>query len=172
VRAHVGALQWYGTCGTPLQHSHQDLLDSDLSGDNVKISVRRRRKQLQLRDDHHPQQNHGLLSVPPPVRIGRGLQSVCQSSKVEFQRGIRSLALSIASSPSEGESSARSDEKSGAADVASRGWQIHEEDDSDWRSHAAAIARSIQLIKARLQVGIKSLTASFRVLGLGWEKSF
>jgi peptide chain release factor 2 len=81
------------------------------------------------------------------------------------------LALSIASSPSEGESSARSDEKSGAADVASRGWQIHEEDDSDWRSHAAAIARSIQLIKARLQVGIKSLTAGFGVLGLGWEKS-
>lgn len=133
-----------------MQHNHQDLLDSDLRGDNVKIRVRRR-KQLQLRDDHHPQQNHGLLSVPPSVRIGRGLQSVCQSSKVEFQRGIRSLALSIASSPSEGESSGRSDEKSGAADVASRGWQIHEEDDSDWRSHAAAIARSIQLIKARLQ---------------------
>lgn len=151
MRAHVAALQWFGTCGTQLQHNHQDLLDSDLSGDNVKINVRRRWKQLQLRDDHRPQQNHGLLSVPPSVRIGRGLQSVCQSSKVEFQRGIRSLALSIASSPSEGESSGRSDEKSGAADVASRGWQIHEEDDSDWRSHAAAIARSIQLIKARLQ---------------------
>ena len=31
-------------------------------------------------------------------------------------------------------------------------WSIHEEDESDWKSHAAAIAQSIHLIKKRLQI--------------------
>ncbi|KAJ7567732.1 hypothetical protein O6H91_01G004300 [Diphasiastrum complanatum] len=43
------------------------------------------------------------------------------------------------------------EEKDGAAAVAARGWQIAEESVSDWRGHAAAIARSLQLIKARLR---------------------
>ena len=43
-------------------------------------------------------------------------------------------------------------ERGGAAEVSARGWQISSESDSDWRSHAAAVARSVDLIKARLQV--------------------
>lgn len=42
--------------------------------------------------------------------------------------------------------------RGGAAEVTSRRWQICEESESDWRSHAAAIARSVDLIKARSQV--------------------
>eukprot|EP00250_Pteridium_aquilinum_P017085 c23445_g1_i1 orf=1428-2267(-) len=38
-----------------------------------------------------------------------------------------------------------------ADDIAARGWQINEESESDWRSHAAAIARSLQLIKGRMR---------------------
>lgn len=53
-------------------------------------------------------------------------------------------------------SKARQDEdgipRGGAAEVAARGWQISAESESDWRSHAAAVARSVDLIKARLQV--------------------
>ncbi|CAN6467906.1 unnamed protein product [Victoria cruziana] len=36
-------------------------------------------------------------------------------------------------------------------DIIARGWPILDEDESDWRSHAAAIAQSIQLMKKRLQ---------------------
>lgn len=36
--------------------------------------------------------------------------------------------------------------------IASKGWTILDEGESDWRSHAAAIAQSVQLIKKRLQV--------------------
>ena len=43
---------------------------------------------------------------------------------------------------------------SGASQIASRGWQITSEVDSDWRSHAAAVARSVDLIKSRLQVRV------------------
>ncbi|XP_078160275.1 peptide chain release factor 2 isoform X2 [Carex rostrata] len=35
--------------------------------------------------------------------------------------------------------------------IASKGWTILDEGESDWRSHAAAIAQSVQLIKKRLQ---------------------
>lgn len=45
-----------------------------------------------------------------------------------------------------------SNNRFGAAEVAARGWQITEESESDWRGHAAAIARSIQLIKTRMEV--------------------
>lgn len=38
--------------------------------------------------------------------------------------------------------------------IASKGWPILDESESDWRSHAAAIAQSVQLIKKRLQVEI------------------
>ena len=44
------------------------------------------------------------------------------------------------------------EERGGAAEVAARGWHISPESESDWRSHAAAVARSVDLIKARLQV--------------------
>jgi hypothetical protein len=43
-------------------------------------------------------------------------------------------------------------DSSGAAEVAARGWQITDETESDWRGHAAAIARSIQLMKTRMVV--------------------
>ncbi|XP_031499032.1 peptide chain release factor PrfB2, chloroplastic [Nymphaea colorata] len=36
-------------------------------------------------------------------------------------------------------------------DIVARGWPILDENESDWRSHAAAIAQSIQLMKKRLQ---------------------
>ncbi|KAG6556544.1 hypothetical protein Mapa_001483 [Marchantia paleacea] len=39
----------------------------------------------------------------------------------------------------------------GVDDVVARGWHISDETESDWRSHAAAIARSIQLIRTRMQ---------------------
>ncbi|KAG0565322.1 hypothetical protein M758_8G176700 [Ceratodon purpureus] len=42
-------------------------------------------------------------------------------------------------------------ERGGAAEVTARGWHISAESESDWRSHAAAVARSVDLIKARLQ---------------------
>ncbi|WOL15992.1 peptide chain release factor PrfB2, chloroplastic isoform X1 [Canna indica] len=35
--------------------------------------------------------------------------------------------------------------------IAAKGWPILDESESDWRSHAAAIAQSVQLIKKRLQ---------------------
>eukprot|EP01018_Ginkgo_biloba_P008750 Gb_09148 [translate_table: standard] len=38
-----------------------------------------------------------------------------------------------------------------AEDIVARGWQILEESESDWRSHAAVVAQSILLIKRRLQ---------------------
>ncbi|MCO5577902.1 hypothetical protein L7F22_031737 [Adiantum nelumboides] len=38
-----------------------------------------------------------------------------------------------------------------ADNIAARGWQIHEDSESDWRSHAAAVARSLQLIKCRMR---------------------
>lgn len=38
-----------------------------------------------------------------------------------------------------------------AEDIVARGWQITDESESDWRSHAAAIARSLQLIKGRMR---------------------
>lgn len=36
--------------------------------------------------------------------------------------------------------------------IVAKGWTILDEAESDWRSHAAATAQSIQLIKKRLQV--------------------
>lgn len=38
-----------------------------------------------------------------------------------------------------------------ADDIANRGWHMLDESESDWRSHAAVIAQSIQLIKKRMQ---------------------
>ncbi|KAI5078240.1 hypothetical protein GOP47_0005911 [Adiantum capillus-veneris] len=35
--------------------------------------------------------------------------------------------------------------------IAARGWQINEDSESDWRSHAASAARSLQLIKCRMR---------------------
>ena len=39
-----------------------------------------------------------------------------------------------------------------AHEITSRGWHISEDIDGDWRSNAAAIARSLQLIKGRMKV--------------------
>jgi peptide chain release factor 2 len=36
--------------------------------------------------------------------------------------------------------------------IADKGWTILAEAESDWRSHAAAVAQSIKLIKKRLKV--------------------
>jgi peptide chain release factor 2 len=36
--------------------------------------------------------------------------------------------------------------------IADKGWTILAESESDWRSHAAAVAQSIKLIKKRLKV--------------------
>jgi peptide chain release factor 2 len=36
--------------------------------------------------------------------------------------------------------------------IADKGWTILPEADSDWRSHAAAVAQSVKLIKKRLKV--------------------
>jgi peptide chain release factor 2 len=36
--------------------------------------------------------------------------------------------------------------------IAGKGWTILPEAESDWRSHAAAVAQSIKLIKKRLKV--------------------
>ncbi|CAM6106204.1 unnamed protein product [Calypogeia fissa] len=44
-----------------------------------------------------------------------------------------------------------SNDSFGAAEIAARGWQITEESESDWRGHAAAVARSIQLVKTRME---------------------
>ncbi|XP_078160276.1 peptide chain release factor 2 isoform X3 [Carex rostrata] len=41
--------------------------------------------------------------------------------------------------------------------IASKGWTILDEGESDWRSHAAAIAQSVQLIKKRLQESMRAL---------------
>ncbi|KAH9308285.1 hypothetical protein KI387_036196, partial [Taxus chinensis] len=38
-----------------------------------------------------------------------------------------------------------------ADDIAARGWPILDESENDWRSHAAVVAQSIQLVKKRLQ---------------------
>lgn len=38
-----------------------------------------------------------------------------------------------------------------AEDIVARGWAILDESESDWRSHAAVVAQSIQLMKVRLQ---------------------
>lgn len=43
------------------------------------------------------------------------------------------------------------DEGLKAEDIIGRGWQITEDSESDWRSHAAAVARSLQLIKGRMR---------------------
>lgn len=39
-----------------------------------------------------------------------------------------------------------------AEDIAGRGWHMLDESENDWRSHAAVVAQSIQLIKKRMQV--------------------
>jgi peptide chain release factor 2 len=36
--------------------------------------------------------------------------------------------------------------------IADKGWTILPEAESDWRSHAAAVAQSVRLIKKRLKV--------------------
>lgn len=54
---------------------------------------------------------------------------------------------------------------SGAAHVAARGWQIVEEKESDWKSHAAAVANSVGFIKSRMQWG----NAMARLKGLEAE---
>jgi peptide chain release factor 2 len=36
--------------------------------------------------------------------------------------------------------------------IAGKGWTILPEAESDWRSHAAAVAQSVKLIKKRLKV--------------------
>lgn len=48
--------------------------------------------------------------------------------------------------------------------IVAKGWPILDEGDGDWKSHAAAIAQSIQLIKKRLQVTIDP----FLFLGVDW----
>lgn len=44
--------------------------------------------------------------------------------------------------------------------IVSKRWPILDESEGDWRSHAAAIAQSIQLIKKRLQVDLFSFYSS------------
>lgn len=41
-------------------------------------------------------------------------------------------------------------------DIVAKEWTVLEEDASDWKSHAAAIALSIQLVKKRMQVALLS----------------
>lgn len=45
--------------------------------------------------------------------------------------------------------------------IAAKGWAILDEGEGDWKSHAAAIAQSIQLIKKRLQVDFDPKFAEF-----------
>lgn len=46
-------------------------------------------------------------------------------------------------------------------DIIGKGWPILDEAEGDWRSHAAAIAQSIHLIKRRLQVPAVAFFPSF-----------
>ncbi|XP_074571414.1 peptide chain release factor PrfB2, chloroplastic [Curcuma longa] len=52
--------------------------------------------------------------------------------------------------------------------IAAKGWPILDESESDWRSHAAAIAQSVQLIKKRLQW--KKLIARLDLLSAALRK--
>ncbi|KAM0954426.1 putative peptide chain release factor class I, peptide chain release factor 2 [Dioscorea sansibarensis] len=57
--------------------------------------------------------------------------------------------------------------------IVAKGWTILDEDDGDWKSHAAAIAQSIQLIKKRLQwkkmvVRLEQLSATINKADL-WD---
>ncbi|KAL2629893.1 hypothetical protein R1flu_014579 [Riccia fluitans] len=56
----------------------------------------------------------------------------------------------------------------GADSIVARGWQITDEAESDWRGHAAAVARSIQLIKIRMQWN--TLLSRLRQLDADLEK--
>lgn len=56
----------------------------------------------------------------------------------------------------------------GVDDVVARGWHISDEAESDWRGHAAAIARSIQLIRTRMQWN--TLLSRLRQLDVELEK--
>ena len=48
--------------------------------------------------------------------------------------------------------------------IADKGWTILAESESDWRSHAAAVAQSIRLIKKRLKVQSLSDTRCSHIL--------
>lgn len=79
------------------------------------------------------------------VVLRRSWESLCtQGQRALFTAGFRECE--------DRSDNDRMRERGGAAEVIARGWQVSPESESDWRSHAAAVARSIDLIKARLEV--------------------
>lgn len=78
------------------------------------------------------------------VVLRRSWESLCtQGQRALFTAGFRECE--------DRSDNDRMRERGGAAEVIARGWQVSPESESDWRSHAAAVARSIDLIKARLE---------------------
>lgn len=91
-----------------------------------------------------------------------GVESSCRSDEgLDFTRGIRFFSTHAAIEPS------TSDGLTVDRIVANQ-WTILDESESDWKSHAAAIAQSIQVIKRRLQW--KKLTVRLNLLSLELNK--
>lgn len=91
-----------------------------------------------------------------------GVETSCRSNEgLNFSRGIRLFGTHAATeaSTSDGLTVGR---------IVANQWTILDESENDWKSHAAAIAQSIQVIKRRLQW--KKLTVRSNLLSLELNK--